>query len=77
MDGKFTHRHVRMDWRFEEDGEFEAGKQWVCEVSLGDISVARRFSGRLTTDEALPEANAIAPESFKSVEAWLSQSGQA
>ena len=77
MDGEFTHRHVRMDWRFEEDGEFEAGKQWVFEVSLGDISVSRRFSGRLTTDEALPEAKAIAPELFKIAEARLSQSGQA
>jgi hypothetical protein len=72
MDGEFAHRHVQMDWNFEEDGDFEAGKQWVFKVSLGDISVARRYPDPLSQSEAEAAARKIAAELFRLAEAWLS-----
>jgi hypothetical protein len=72
--GEFEHKRLRMKWSFEEVDEHEAGKQWVFEVSFGDIAVRRRFSAPLSTAEALREAEVIAPELFRVAEAWLRES---
>jgi hypothetical protein len=73
MDGEFAHMHVRLRWTLEEDGEYGegGGKQWVFDVSLGDIGVSRRYPSPLSRDEADQEARKIAPELFRIAEAWL------
>jgi len=73
MNGTFPHRSVEIRWTFKEDGEYYDGKQWMFEVSLGDISVSRRFPSPFSSDEADREARKIAPELFRVAEEWLKE----
>ena len=62
-----------MQWTFHDDRHNgnDRSKQWMFEVSLGDISVVRRYPVVPSAAEADDEANRIAPELFHGAETWL------
>jgi hypothetical protein len=74
MDGELKHRQLQLRWTFADDGRcgVEGGdRQWLFEVSLGDIGVARRYPDPIMQNEAEAEARKIAPELFRVVQVWL------